>query len=111
MRLPLTAWASISHRVSGVLLFVGMLPLIWALDASLSGPEGFASVRELLASPLVKVVIWGILVALIYHSLAGVRHLVMDFGVGESMEGGTRSARIVVVLTVLAALLAGVWIW
>lgn len=111
MRLPVTAWASISHRASGVLLFVGTAVLMWMLDASLSGPEGFAAVRECLDSVLARLVIWVIVAGLIYHSLAGIRHLIMDFGIGESMEGGVLGARIVIALSVILILLAGVWIW
>ena len=111
MRLPITAWASISHRATGVVLFVGMALFIWALDASLSGPEGFDAVRECLGSPLAKLVLWGVTACLIYHSLAGIKHLVMDFGIGESMEGGILGVRIVLALTVVLTLLAGVWIW
>ncbi|HBQ40476.1 MAG TPA: succinate dehydrogenase, cytochrome b556 subunit, partial [Halieaceae bacterium] len=35
MRLPITAWASITHRASGVFLFFAMVFLVWALDMSL----------------------------------------------------------------------------
>jgi succinate dehydrogenase / fumarate reductase cytochrome b subunit len=111
MRLPITAWASISHRVTGVVLFAGMLLLMWGLDLSLSGPEGFAAVADALGSPLVKLVLWGLVAALIYHSLAGIKHIVMDFGVGETMEGGVLGARIVIGLTVVFVLIAGVLIW
>ena len=111
MRLPITAWASITHRATGVILFVGTAVLIWALATSLSGPEGFASVEEALTSPLAKLVIWGVLAALIYHTLAGIKHLIMDLGVGESMEGGVTGARIVIGLSVVLIALAGVWIW
>ena len=111
MQLPITAWASISHRATGVVLFVGMMILMWALDVSLQSPEGFDAVKSALASPLAKLVIWGIVAALIYHSAAGIKHLVMDFGVGESMEGGALGARIVIAVSVVLILLAGVWIW
>ena len=111
MRLPITAWASITHRATGVALFVGMAALLWLLEASLSGPEGFASVKECLDSFIAKLILWGIVSALIYHSLAGVKHLVMDFGVGETMEGGVTGARIVIALSVVLILLAGMWIW
>ena len=111
MRLPITAWASITHRASGVFLFAGMAVLLWALDASLSSPEGFASVKESLSSPLAKLVIWAVMAGLIYHSLAGVKHLVADFGIGETMEGGVLGARIVIGLSIVLILLAGVWIW
>lgn len=111
MRLPITAWASITHRASGVFLFVGMAVLLWALDASLAGPESFASLRESLDHPLLKLVIWAVVSGLIYHSLAGVKHLVMDLGIGETMAGGILGVRIVVALSVVLILLAGIWIW
>lgn len=111
MRLPITAWTSITHRASGVILFVGMAILLWALDTSLSGPEGFAQLQECLSGILAKLVIWGLLGALIYHSLAGIKHLIMDFGVGETMEGGVRGAQIVIALSIVLTALAGIWIW
>ena len=111
MRLPVTAWVSIAHRASGVFLFAGMAVLIWALDASLASPESFASLRECLSSPLVKLVVWAVVASLIYHTMAGVKHLVMDFGIGETMEGSILGSRIVIALSVVLILLAGVWIW
>ena len=111
MRLPITAWVSITHRASGVFLFVGMAVLIWALDASLKSPESFAALQEVLAGPLAKLVIWAVVSGLIYHSVAGVKHLIMDFGIGETMEGGVLGARIVIAVSVVLILLAGIWIW
>jgi len=111
MRLPITAWASITHRASGVFLFAGMAVLIWALDASLRSPESFASLQETLATPVAKLIIWAVLAGLIYHSLAGIKHLIADFGIGETMEGGVLGARIVIALSVIFIALAGVWIW
>lgn len=111
MRLPLTAWASITHRASGVFIFVGMAVLLWALDASLKSPESFSDLQDCLASPLSKFVIWSILAGLIYHSVAGVKHLVMDMGVGESFEGGTLGAKLVVAISAVLIIIAGAWIW
>ena len=111
MRLPITAWASITHRATGVFLFAGMAVLLWALDASLESAESFASLQECLASPLVKLVLWAVVSGLIYHSIAGVKHLVADFGIGETMEGGILGARIVIALSIVFILLAGIWIW
>ena len=111
MRLPITAWASITHRATGVALFVGVAVLLWMLDASLASPEGFASLKESLDSFLAKLIVWGVVSVLIYHSLAGIKHLVMDFGVGETMEGGVTGARIVIALSIVLILIAGAWIW
>ncbi len=111
MRLPITAWASITHRASGVFLFVGTALLLWGLDASLSSPESFAALQECMSNVLVKLVIWAIVAGLIYHSLAGIKHLIMDFGIGETMEGGVLGARLVIGLSVVLTLIAGVLIW
>ena len=111
MRLPITAWTSIAHRASGVFIFVGMAFLIWALDASLESPESFAALQECMASPIAKFVMWAIVSGLIYHSVAGVKHLLMDVGVGETMEGGTMGSRLVIATSVVLILLAGLWIW
>ena len=88
IKLPITAYTSILHRVSGVILFVGIALLLLALDTSLSSPEGFEEVRAYLGSPLAKLVSWALLSALLYHLVAGVRHLIMDSGHGETLEGG-----------------------
>jgi len=111
MRLPITAWTSIAHRASGVFIFAGMAVLIWALDASLESPESFAALQESLSSPLLKLVMWAVVSGLIYHSVAGVKHLIMDLGIGETMEGGIRGSRIVIATSVVLILLAGLWIW
>ena len=111
MRLPITAWASITHRASGVFIFVAMAVLIWMLDASLRSPESFASLQQTLTSLPVKLVLWVILAGFAYHAVAGIKHLIMDFGIGETMEGGVLGARIVIVSAVVLTLLGGVWLW
>lgn len=111
IKLPVTAYASILHRISGVILFFGLLILLYVLELSLSSAEGFAQVQDFLANPLVKLVLWGLLSALLYHLVAGVRHLLMDTGVGETLEGGKTGARIVLAVSLVLIVLAGVWIW
>jgi succinate dehydrogenase / fumarate reductase, cytochrome b subunit len=111
MRLPITAWASITHRATGVFLFVGIAVFLWALDASLASPESFAALQQNLTRPWLKLVIWAVIAGLIYHALAGVKHLIMDMGIGETMAGGILGVRIVVALSGVLILLAGIWIW
>lgn len=111
MRLPITAWASITHRASGVFLFAASALMLWALDASLRSPESFARLAEALSGGVARAVIWLVATGLIYHSLAGIKHLVMDFGIGESMPGGVLGARLVFAGTVVLSLILGVWLW
>ena len=111
IKLPITAYTSILHRVSGVILFLGIIVMLFALDKSLASEEGFAEVKACLASPLAKLIVWGLLSALLYHLVAGVRHLIMDMGVGESLEGGKLGSKIVIVISVVLIVLVGVWVW
>ncbi|WP_064117363.1 succinate dehydrogenase, cytochrome b556 subunit [Pseudomonas fluorescens] len=111
IKLPVTAYTSILHRISGVILFVCLAIMLYALDKSLSSEEGFGQVKACLTSPLAKLVIWGILSALLYHLVAGVRHLIMDMGIGETLEGGKLGSKIVIAVSVMVIVLAGVWIW
>ena len=85
--------------------------LLFGLDKSLASEEGFVQVKECLTSPLAKFVIWGLLSALLYHLVAGVRHLIMDMGHGETLEGGKLGSKIVIVVSVILIVLVGVWIW
>ena len=64
-----------------------------------------------MTSPLAKLVIWGLLSALLYHLVAGVRHLIMDMGIGETLEGGKLGSQIVLDVSAVVIVLAGVWIW
>jgi succinate dehydrogenase / fumarate reductase, cytochrome b subunit len=111
IKLPITAYTSILHRISGVILFVGIAVLLFALDTSLSSEEGFEQVKSYLTSPLVKLIVWGLLSALLYHLVAGVRHLVMDTGHGETLQGGILGSKIVFIVSAVLILLTGVWVW
>lgn len=108
---PLPAITSIIHRISGVILFVGVAFMLYGLDMSLSGEEGFNRVNELLNSFLAKLIIWGILSALLYHLVAGIKHLLMDMGIGEELKTGRLAAKLSLVISVILIVLAGVWVW
>ncbi|WP_092873571.1 succinate dehydrogenase cytochrome b556 subunit [Izhakiella capsodis] len=112
IRFPVTAIASILHRMSGVITFIAVGILLWLLGLSLSSPEGFMQAAAIMESFIVKFIIWGILTALAYHIAGGIRHVLMDFGIlGETLEAGTRSAQISFIITVVLSILAGVLVW
>lgn len=109
--MPMPAIASITHRITGVLLVAGAAVLLWLLDESLASEEGFNAVKALTDSFLCKLLVWGVLSALIYHSVAGVKHLIMDMGYGETLEGGVAGAKLVFVISILLIILVGALIW
>jgi len=111
IKLPITAYVSLMHRLSGIFLFAGVAVLLWMLDSSLDSQESFAAVRNISSSLTCKVIVWVVLAGLAYHLVAGIRHLVMDCGIGESLKGGSTGAKIVLVLAIILIALAGLWIW
>lgn len=111
IRFPVPAIVSILHRISGVILYL-LIPLIlWALSLSLSSPDDFDTLHQFLSSPLMKLLMWGFLSAFIYHFFAGIRHLLMDIHIGDELKSGRLSAQITIVLSAVFILLAGIWLW
>lgn len=111
IRFPATAIASILHRVSGVIMLFAVGILIWLLNESLASPESFAGVQSLFDNFVVKFIIWGILTALGYHLIVGIRHLVMDAGYWEELSSGVASANVAIALAVVFSIIAGIWVW
>jgi succinate dehydrogenase / fumarate reductase cytochrome b subunit len=108
---PPMAIASILHRVSGILLFL-LLPLVlFCLEQSLHSRTTFHHLQEHLASPFFKIPLWIFASALCYHILAGMRHLLMDVGLGEHLKCARTSALLVIGLGVVSTLLIGIWLW
>jgi succinate dehydrogenase / fumarate reductase, cytochrome b subunit len=111
IKLPITAYVSILHRASGIFLFAGVAVLLWMLDATLDSQEGFNSVGDLASNPVCQLVLWAVLAGLAYHTVMGIRHLIMDFGIGESLKGGKAGAWIALFNAIILIVLAGVWVW
>ncbi len=108
---PLPAITSVIHRATGLILFVGVAFVLWAFQESLSGEESFNAIKSVMQGFLAKLILWGILSALLYHLVAGTKHLLMDMGIGETLEGGKLGAKITLVVSIVLILITGVWIW
>ncbi len=111
MTQPLPAIASIMHRITGVLLFVGIAFLLYLLDQSLTSAQGLEHARSVLAMPLPKLLLIAIVATLIYHFVAGIKHLFLDFDIGDTIEGGRLAAQVTIVISVVLIGLAGAWLW
>ena len=106
--MPVGALASIGHRISGVVLALGVPIVVYVLALSLRDEQSFA----LISSQLRRVPLKGALVILVWafshHVLAGARHLLSDFEIGSSLHSARRSAWLVnlggVAVAVLSAL-------
>ncbi len=104
------AIASILHRLSGVIVFLLVPVLLWLLDKSLSSAEGFVQVQAIFGSFIVRFIVWVFVAGLIFHFIAGVRHLIADMGVAEELQSGRIAATISLILSAIGIIAAFVWI-
>lgn len=111
IQLPLAAITSILHRISGIIIFVGLGILLWIFDLSLASEASFNTLKDYSQGGFFKFIVWGTLSALAYHLVAGVKHLVMELGVGETKAGAPIGATITIIVSVILIVSLGVWIW
>lgn len=108
---PLPAKASILHRVTGVAMFVAIAFMLYALSASLESEQSFNDLRALFDHGLAKFITWGILTVLAYHVVAGVVHVLAEFGIADGKYSGRKAAAFSLTSGLILAVLAGVWVW
>ena len=94
INLPVSAFISITHRLSGMYVFFITLPLMLALIYfSTESDDSFNDLSLFLKD--YKFILGFIVLSfciLWYHILSGVRHLIMDAHIGESLLASKYSA-------------------
>ena len=110
IRLPLPALVSIMHRVSGVLMSLGLPVLVFLLYATVGNSTLFRYINYFPVW-MSKTVVAGIVVIYMYHVIAGTRHLFHDFTGNHSLASTLASARVVLVLWGGWIILTGYKLW
>lgn len=103
-KLPPTGIVSISHRITGVLLSIGLIFFVCLISSVASGAESYANMQNLLGAPLPRLIYWGFVYALFFHLCHGVRHLIWDAGQGFERETMNRYVLIELAASVLLTL-------
>lgn len=111
IRLPLPGIISIMHRVSGAVLFLLLPLLLWLFQASLESQSTFAAFRDVVAHPLVKLLLLGLLWGYLHHLFAGLRHLFLDLDLGTELATARLTSGIVLAAGIVLTLAAGVALW
>lgn len=108
IQFPLPAIVSLLHRISGFALF-GLIPVVlWAWQESLASPEAFAALTDAVCF---KVGVIVLLAGLVYHLVAGIKHLFMDLGIGEDLGTARLLSAVTLVLSAVLVVALGVWVW
>ena len=111
IRLPLPGWVSILHRVSGALLFVSTIWLLFMLDRSLASEQGFDFVRHYLSLAPVKLALLVVIWAYCHHFCAGIRFLLLELQKGWSKEAARMSSIVVLVAGLALTVFFGARLW
>lgn len=106
IQMPVGAVTSIAHRITGILLAIGIPFGVYLLDQSLRDPQSYVWVTQLFAHSAFKVATLAFIWALAHHLFAGVRHLLSDIDIGSRLPAARRSAWSVNLGGIAVALLA-----
>jgi succinate dehydrogenase / fumarate reductase cytochrome b subunit len=99
-------WAFVGHRISGVLVFLFLL--LHIVDVSLINlsAELYDEVHQLYGNVVLRLFEVGLLLALLFHSLNGLRLVAVDFFPG-AVRNERRLLSAVVILTLAVGLPGG----
>lgn len=106
IKMPVGALTSIGHRISGVVLAIGVPFIVYLLALSLKDEQSFARASSLLRLVPVKAALVILVWAFSHHVLAGVRHLLSDFNIGSPLRSARPSAWLVNLVGIALAVLA-----
>ena len=99
-RLPLTALLSITHRITGVILSVGCVILVWILAAAADSATAYETFLPHLSAWYGQLFLVGFVFSLYLHFCNGVRHLIWDAGYGFELETVDLTAKIAIAVAV-----------
>lgn len=108
-RWPVTMAASITHRVTGVGLALGMILVAWLLIAVATGPGAYDTFMTLGGSIIGRLILFGFAWAVVFHFINGIRHLAWDIGIGFKVPTALATGFGVYVLSVLGAIALFAW--
>ena len=111
LNLPVPGLVSIFHRVSGALLFLGLIWFLFLLDMSLASESGFARFRVYVAHPLVKLSLFVFLWAYLHHFCAGIRYLFLDIDKGVDLAAARRTSYAVFAVSLALTAFLGAKLW
>jgi len=111
IQLPLPGFVSILHRISGLLLFFALPLLLLMLQYSLRSIETYTQLQIVLAYPLAKLALLGLLWAFLHHFCAGLRYLVIDLHYVRDLAQARGSSKAVLAASLLLTVLIGAKLW
>lgn len=107
---PLPAIVSLMHRISGACLFILIPFMLWGLSLSLT-VSGFDMMQQWMGNIVFKIFFWLLFIPFFYHLVAGIRHLLSDIHIGDTLKAGRLTAKLAILVSIILVIAAGIWIW
>ncbi len=111
IKLPLSGIVSILHRISGLLLFIALPLLLLMLQYSLASIETYTQLMAVLANPLLKLLLLGLLWAFLHHFCAGLRYLAIDLHFVRDLAQARNSSKLVLLVSLILTVFLGAKLW
>ena len=111
IKLPLSGIVSILHRISGLLLFIALPLLLLMLQYSLTSIETYTQLMTMVANPLLKLLLLGLVWAFMHHFCAGLRYLAIDLHLVRDLAQARNSSKVVMVVSLALTILIGTRLW
>ena len=102
---------SILHRASGMVLFLVLPLLLWALQTSVKDESSYLALTNLFQHWLMKLMFIGLAGAFFHHFFAGLRHLGQDVHWMTSLQKARFSGRVVLWLVAISVLIFAWFVW
>ena len=109
--MSVTAKVSILHRASGIIMFLAIPFVVYLFKLSLTKPEFYATCYTFATLPVLKLVYLVLIWSIMHHMCAGVRFLLLDVHRGIDRVTAQKTARWVLVVSIILTLCLGALMW
>lgn len=96
---------SISHRLSGIILYIGILVMSWVLVCNIYCGSEQNYFADLLEIKVIKILLYIWILSMYYHFSNGIRHLFWDIGKGFDIKTMNTTGMLVVATAILMTII------
>ena len=109
---PITAIASITHRICAVIVWFGLGVLLVSVAYINESPMNYERTLSIINSYfIIQFILWSLLTAMSYYCIGTIKHLIQEFGYCEDFKSGKIISWLAISLGILLSISIGLMIW
>ena len=112
IKLPLSAFLSITHRISGILIFFIVLPVsAYTLSLIFQNQESYNTFLAYYSNNLsIKLTYLFLVLIFQYHIFTGIRHMLMDFHLLEESLSVSHKSAVLTIFVFVINVMVTAWV-